>query len=133
MRGEAAPAARPPITAPNMNFLLRFRSTFHPTINFNKCANNFAYDFNPFLHLSFLIELMTMLPIRVTVLPAEVLSLQHITGAKLLEKWAAFEGIFGAHSTAFEICFHVTTMIKYRLTFRYFCTLSSFECPKKEL
>ena len=48
MRGEAAPVARPPITAPNKNFLSRFGSTFYPTINFEKGAENFANDFNPF-------------------------------------------------------------------------------------
>ena len=51
----------------------------------------------------FLIELMTMLPIRIIVLPVEVLSLHHIAGAKLHKQWEAFEGIFGAHSTAFEL------------------------------
>ena len=39
----------------------------------------------------FLIELMTMLTIH------------HIAGAKLHKQWEAFEGIFGAHSTAFEL------------------------------
>ena len=51
MRGEAAPVARPPITAPNKNFLSRFGSTFYLTINFEKGAKNFANDFNPYMQV----------------------------------------------------------------------------------